>query len=102
MNGTTRIQSNVALNTKSGCNPINPGTESVQININVQAKGNLIKITTIDRACGEAFSRTYDVRAQDDETFDLPDDLHITTLEMLDGIARRFMRFARHGFDREP
>lgn len=97
-----RIQPNVLGNTTKGCNPTNPGTENVAININVSAKGNNITITTIDRACGQSFSRTYRVTAQDDETFDLPDDLHMTTLEMLDGIARRFMRFARHGFDREP
>lgn len=97
-----RIQSNLTTPTSKGCNPTNPGTENVSININVMAKGNQISITTIDRACGQAFSRTYRIVAQDDETFDLPDDLHISTLEMLDGIGRRFMRFARHGFDREP
>ena len=99
---TTRIQPNVLGSSSKGCNPVNPGPENVNITVNVSAKGNIITITTIDRACAQAFSRTYTVTAHDDETFDLPGDLHISTLEMLDGIARRFMRFARHGFDREP
>lgn len=88
--------------TTKGCNPTNPGTDNVSINLTVTATGNQIMITAIDRACGQSFSRTYRVTAQDDETFDLPNDLHMSTLEMLDGISRRFMRFARHGFDREP
>lgn len=97
-----RITSTLSSSGTKGCNPNAPGTENVTINITVTAKGNNISITTIDRACSQAFSRTYRITAQDDETFDLPDDLHISTLEMLDGIGRRFMRFARHGFDREP
>lgn len=98
-----RIQPNVApLGNYQKCNPVNPGPEGVRMQITVSGLGRQITITTNDTACGQTFSRTYRVVAQDGEIYDLPDDLHPSTLEMLDGIARRFMRFAEYGFDREP
>ncbi len=98
-----RISPNVGTRIDGGrCNPTNPGPENVSIQISVSAIGRRITISTIDTACKQSFARTYIVTAQDGDIFDLPDDLHPTTLEMLDGVARRFMQFAKHGFDREP
>jgi hypothetical protein len=98
-----RLTPNVGTkNTLGKCDPTNPGPNNVSIQIIVSAIGRRITVTTIDTACSQSFSRTYVVTAQDNEIYDLPDDLHQTTLEMLDGIARRFMRFSQHGFDREP
>lgn len=98
-----RIDPNVRTSTRNQrCDPTNPGPENVGMNITVRAVGRRITITTMDTACGQSFSRNYTVTAQDGDVYDLPDDLNVNTLEMLDGIARRFMFFARHGFDREP
>ena len=98
-----RIPANVApLGNYQKCDPLHPGPEGVRLQITVSAVGRQITISTIDTACGQTATRTYRVVAQDGEIYDLPDDLHPSTLEMLDGIARRFMRFAEYGFDREP
>ena len=97
-----RINRNVFGRSGGKCDPTNPGPENVSLHITATARGRQITITSTDTACGQTFSRTYKVIAQDGEVYDLPDDLHETTLEMLDGIARRFMQFSRHGFDREP
>lgn len=98
-----RIQPNVrTANRNQRCDPTNPGPENVSLSITVRAIGRKITVTSMDSACGQTFTRSYVVTAQDGEVYDLPDDLNVNTLEMLDGIARRFMFFAQHGFDREP
>jgi hypothetical protein len=90
------------LKTDRKCDPIEPGPENVTATIFVSARGADISIFSIEHACTQVTARTYHVTVIDDETFNLPDDLHPATLAMLNGIALRFMQLARHGFDREP
>ena len=89
-------------NFRNECDPIHPGTNNVNISLFISANDMEIAVTATDQACQQSQARTYRITAKDDSTFSLPDDLHPTTLAMLNGVALRFMKLARNGFDREP
>lgn len=79
-----------------------PSSREPFMTINVTSSGMDITITDNDIIGKEARSRTYLIRAEDDETFIVPDDLHHTTRNFLVGIGQRMMYLKRFGFDREP
>ena len=84
------------------CDPAKPGLHGVRLNYFVSAREDTITVIETRTICNSATSRSFPVRIEDHESFVFPDDLHPTTIAMLDGIARRFMRLAQYGTDREP
>lgn len=70
--------------------------------VTVTANGSTITITDNDVIGKEARSRTYNIIAEDDEQFMIPDDLHQSTRNFLVGIGQRMMYLKRYGFEREP
>lgn len=79
-----------------------PITREPFMTVTVTANGSTITITDNDVIGKEARSRTYNIIAEDDEQFMIPDDLHQSTRNFLVGIGQRMMYLKRYGFEREP
>jgi hypothetical protein len=72
------------------------------ITLTASIAGNQITITDTDLINKQQRSRTYNITAEDDETFMVPNDLSSATKNMLVGIGQRMMYLKRYGYDREP
>ena len=84
------------------CNPANPGFDNSMISVTVTGRGNLVRITFTDSACGQSNTRSVEAPYQVGTTFGNVFDFHPSTFKMLNGLADRFYQFQLHGFDSEP
>src|SRR5438309_11698963 len=79
-----------------------PPVGNPMITITATLNGMTITLTDTDIIGKDSRSRTYQITAQDDESFIIPSDLAQSTQNMLIGGGQRMMYLKRYGFDREP
>lgn len=83
--------------------PLTKNTQTApMITITASIREMTITLTDTDIIGRNSRSRTYQLTAEDDETFEIPSDLHQSTKNMLIGVGQRMMYLKRHGFEREP
>lgn len=91
---STKFTNPLPIGTAPSHNPI--------ITITASLVEMTLTITDTDMIGKDSRSRTYQITSEDDETFEVPSDLHISTRNMLVGVGQRMMYLKRHGFEREP